>query len=81
MRTAQESTATMSYRLNETTTPARLDVTWNQRGQRRVSPMIYSLDNNTLTICYAPPNAPRPDRIATVDGDRLTVITFNRSDE
>jgi len=78
VRNSDYSSTTMTYVLSDTVSPAQLDLTWTSQNQQQVSPMIYSLDNDTLILCYAPPGDPRPSQFRTPYGSRLTLMAFER---
>ena len=72
----------MSYTVDPTTTPNRITLISRQHGVGQLLNGIYSLEEDTLTICLNPKlNAPPPDSLETIEGDGRMLLKLERADE
>ena len=70
--------ADMSYSVDSTTSPHRLDVVLHRPEGDAVSQMIYRIEGDVLTVCYPPAGEPRPSDFTPQAGAKHTVIEFRR---
>jgi uncharacterized protein (TIGR03067 family) len=62
-------------RLDATSTPKRLDLTYGAAAHRTG---IYELWGDTLKLCVAPPDKPRPTEMVTKEGDHHILVLLKR---
>lgn len=79
IETFQAPPAHLRYLLRPEQSPRQLDLILEDGSRKEVSPMIYVLANDTLTICYAPPGEARPRELLTQSGDKRTLIVMRRN--
>jgi uncharacterized protein (TIGR03067 family) len=70
--------ARLMYQLHPQESPKQLDLILAKGEEKEISPMIYAVSKARLTICYAPPGAPRPDALETKTGDGRTLVVMER---
>ncbi|MCI0703285.1 MAG: TIGR03067 domain-containing protein [Planctomycetia bacterium] len=70
---------TLNYTLDATANPKQIDLTLAKTDQK--SQGIYTLDGDTLTLCYAEPGAARPTKLESKEGDRTFLLLFKRIKE
>jgi hypothetical protein len=62
--------------------PGQLDLTTVYKGPGSRSHLdtkaIYTLEQDILTYCIAPPGRPRPAELATTKGDGFTLVVLKR---
>jgi len=71
-----KETFDVPYKLDAAKKPKAIDVK-NEKGDE-TSPGIYSLEGDTLKICYARPGKQRPSEFATKPGSELNLIVLKR---
>lgn len=59
--------------------PRQFDVAWTSWGNRKPQQYIYKLDGDTLTICHAQPDQPRPTEFKGGKGQQCLVFTRVKS--
>src|SRR5262245_57386686 len=60
---------------DSTRSPKQFDVAWKSWGARKPQQYIYKLDGDTLTICHAQPDQPRPTEFKGGKGQHCLVFT------
>jgi uncharacterized protein (TIGR03067 family) len=61
--------------------PKQFDVAWKSKKNREPQQYIYKLDGDTLTICHAQPDQPRPTEFKGGKGQHCWVFTRVRPKE
>ena len=80
VKTGGQTSADLRYVTDDAQSPGHLDMTWHSEEGEQVSPMIYQIDGNVLSICYSPPGASRPDGLIAASGSPNTLIVLSRHD-
>lgn len=77
---AGKAFAGTSFKLDPSTDPKTIDVI-PDGGQNRDRTVlgIYKIEGETLTICMADPDRPRPKTFAAEVGDKQTLMTFKKT--
>lgn len=73
-----EKTHEHEYKLFANETPKRVALIRTEKGEPEVSTGIYSLKEDTLKWCFNLPGKPIPKKLATKDGDELTLCILKR---
>ncbi|MBM4091813.1 MAG: TIGR03067 domain-containing protein, partial [Planctomycetes bacterium] len=81
IQTADNSPVLASYKINPTFRPGRLDIVHETQGKSQVSEMVYSLQGDALTLCYAKQGQPRPTSLDSAPSDQRTVLVLKRAPE
>lgn len=72
----------MTYTVDPTTSPNRITLIAQKHGVGRLLNGIYSLEEETLTICLNTKlNGPPPDSLETTEGDGRMLLKLERADE
>jgi len=66
---------------DSTQSPKQFDVAWKSWNTRNPQRYIYKLDGDTLTICHAQPDQPRPTEFKGGKGQHCLVFTRVKPDQ
>ncbi|HUR52836.1 MAG TPA: TIGR03067 domain-containing protein [Gemmataceae bacterium] len=59
--------------------PKEMDMKSDQEPNKPANKTIYKLDKDTLTVCHAFKDAPRPTTFDAKPGSKLTIFTYKRA--
>ena len=71
----REDQETCDYSVDVKSDPARLDYLYGPKGRRTEA--IFKIEGDTLTICYAARNGPRPKEFVR-DGTKTFLVVYER---
>jgi len=75
----QRSGRTITFTLNPTTDPKEINLALVGTDQK--SQGLYTLDGDTLTLCYGEPGAARPAKMESKEGDKTFLLVLKRVKE
>jgi uncharacterized protein (TIGR03067 family) len=76
----QASQADFTYKLDPTTRPKQIDLTWAKFANKgKVELGIYQLNGDILTLCTSPMGKPRPKDLRGERGSGQSTQTFKRA--
>jgi uncharacterized protein (TIGR03067 family) len=78
VKTIEKKTYEHKYKLNPNKTPKEILLIAVKDGKDEVSTGIYSLEGDTLKWCFNRPGKPVPTRLASNNGDELTLCVLKR---
>jgi uncharacterized protein (TIGR03067 family) len=81
IQSGEASPTRLHYKVDPTIRPRQLDVIRETDGKATITPMVFSLEFDTLTICYPPIGQKRPTKLSTQPNDQLTVLVLKREQQ
>ena len=80
VETPGQPSADLTFRADDSATPARLDIVLRMGGEKQLAKMIYRFIGDSLIVCYPPPGEARPTQFRAGPDDRTTLIRFVREE-
>jgi uncharacterized protein (TIGR03067 family) len=76
---SKAKTDNWDYRLDSTSNPKSMDLTYEEGGQKVTAKAIFHLEGDDLTICWSIPEHERPKEFKSKPKTSLAVIVFKRA--